>query len=244
MASDKTAPARSTLRARLEWLARTPLHPQWLMPRRRLAPALLRCDGLILDIGSADRWLEAVLPPGARYVALDYPTTALGMYGTRPDVLADAQRLPFADLSVDAVACFEVLEHVADPDTVCREIARVLSPGGIVNLSMPFLYPVHDAPFDFQRWTSHGWRRSLAAVDLEVERIEAANHPLHAGAVLLALSLAGPLQAMRGWGRLWRLPLVVICVFSVNVLAWALAYVWPRWDAMTTTHHVVARKRP
>lgn len=29
-------------------------------------------------------------------------------------------------------------------------------------LQVPFLYPVHDAPLDFQRWTSHGLRQQIA----------------------------------------------------------------------------------
>lgn len=41
------------------------------------------------------------------------------------------EQLPFADDSFDAVSCCDVLEHVADPDWVIAEIARVLRPGGI-----------------------------------------------------------------------------------------------------------------
>lgn len=240
--TEQSHDAARLLRSRLRWLSCTPLHPQWLMPDRKVSNALRDCRGVVLDIGAADRWLRAALHPDACYVALDYPATAVGLYGLRPDVFADAQQLPFADGSIDAIACFEVLEHVPDPNAVVQEIKRVLAPGGVADMSMPFLYPVHDAPFDFQRWTSHGWQKALAAAGLEVVRIEAANHPLHAAAVLLSLSLAGPLQALRGWRRTWRLPIVALCVTSINLVAWVLARAWPPWGAFTTTHHVVARK--
>jgi len=223
-------------------LKKTPLHPQWLMPPRQLSEGLRSCSGVVLDIGAADRWLRPALRAEAHYVALDYPATAVGLYGLNPDVFGDARRLPFADESIDAVACFEVLEHVPDPQAVLSEVARVLVPGGVVNLSMPFLYPVHDAPYDFQRWTLYGWQRSLNDAGLHVEHAAAACHPLHAGAVLASLALAGPLQAVRGWRRIPGLLVVALLVPVLNIGAWVLAFVWPRWDAMTTTHHVVARK--
>lgn len=230
------------LRARFGWLVHTPLHPQWLMPRRNAADALRACRGTVLDIGAADRRLSDVLNPESWYLALDYPTTAIALYGARPDVFADARRLPFADGSIDAIACFEVLEHVRDPDAVIREIARVLVPGGVVDMSMPFLYPVHDAPYDFQRWTSHKWAQSLADAGLHVEHLKAANHPVHAAAVLAGLALTGPLQALRGWKCVPFLLLAGVLVSLINLGAWLLARAWPRWDAMTTTNRVLARK--
>lgn len=239
--SPKRAGERS-LRHRMRWLVRTPLHPQWLMPVRWVAAPVLRCEGVVLDIGSADRWLQWALSEKAHYVALDYPVTAVGMYGSRPDVFADAHKLPFADNSIGAVACFEVLEHVTEPDAVISEIARVLSAGGIVAFSMPFLYPVHDAPYDFQRWTAHRWQRSLAGAGLKVESIEPANHPLHASAVLAGLALTGPLLSLNGWRRVWFLPLLLVILPCINLAAWVLARVWPNWKAMTTTLRVLARK--
>lgn len=235
-------PSHSRLRRLSSLLRNTPLHPQWLMPPQQPSEDLRACSGLVLDIGAADRWLRTALHPGAEYVALDYPATAVGLYGLRPDVFADARHLPFADNSIDAIACFEVLEHVRDPQAVLSEVARVLVPGGIVNLSMPFLYPVHDAPYDFQRWTLYGWQRSLTDAGLRVEHAHATCHPLHAAAILASLALAGPLQAARGWRRIVGLFVVALLVPVLNIGAWLLSFVWPRWDAMTTGHHVLARK--
>ncbi len=48
----------------------------------------------------------------------------------------------------------EVLEHVRNPDKVLAEACRMLVPGGLGIITMPFLYGVHADPCDFQRWTA------------------------------------------------------------------------------------------
>jgi SAM-dependent methyltransferase len=54
-------------------------------------------------------------------------------------VLAAAlvEHLPLADASVGGVVSLDVVEHVADPVTFVREIARVTRPGGVIALSTP-----------------------------------------------------------------------------------------------------------
>lgn len=197
----------------------------------------------MLDIGAADCWLRSHLSPSAYYVPFDYPVTATGLYQTRPDVFGDAARLPFSDGSFGAVACYEVLEHVRQPDAVMAEIARVLAPGGVAELSMPFLYPVHDAPHDYQRWTRHGWQRSADAVHLEVRKLQPLNHSLAAAAVLACLALAAPLQNASKPARFALLPVVALLIPAINLLASVGMLFWPEWTAMTTGHRVLLRKR-
>jgi len=236
------ASGASSLRSQFRWLARTPLHPQWLLATQDPGPRLRQCRGTVLDIGAANRWLALHLPEDTRYIAFDYPTTAVGMYGCRPDVFGDAHRLPFADATIDAVACFEVLEHTRDPDAVLAEIARVLKPGGFAELSMPFLYPVHDAPYDFQRWTVHGWERSGSRCGLEVERLQPTNSALQASAVLACLALAAPAAGAHGLRRLLLLALLGPLVLAINLAATMLGWFWPEWPALTTSYRVTLRK--
>lgn len=230
------------LRRLADLLRRTPFHPQWLMPARKLESELLNCQGWILDIGSASRWLEAEVSERARYVALDYPMTALGLYGTRPDVFGDASVLPFADASIDAVACFEVMEHVRHPERVLDEIARVLKPGGSAYFSMPFLYPVHDAPHDYQRWTVHGWEHMLGKKGFSEVVVTRSGHSLHVAAVLATLALAGPISTGSRLSLVWRIPVAASLILAVNLSAWLVARFWPDWNAMGLTHHVFVRR--
>lgn len=51
--------------------------------------------------------------------------------------VANASRLPYEDASFEAVMLFDVLEHVPDVESVVREIARVLKPGGLFHGFIP-----------------------------------------------------------------------------------------------------------
>lgn len=47
------------------------------------------------------------------------------------------QRLPFDDASFECVVAGEIIEHVPDPDSLLREVRRVLVPGGTLIVSTP-----------------------------------------------------------------------------------------------------------
>ena len=54
-----------------------------------------------------------------------------------------------------------MLEYIDYPDGIMREIYRVLKPGGVIFLSVPFMYPVHHKELDFFRYTDLGIKRIL-----------------------------------------------------------------------------------
>jgi SAM-dependent methyltransferase len=81
-----------------------------------------------------------------------------------PDVIADASDLPFEDASFDAVICSELLEHVEDPLLVVREAYRVLKPGGILFVCVPFLFRIHADPEDYGRYTDYFWAKHMEKI--------------------------------------------------------------------------------
>ena len=102
--------------------------------------------------------------PGRAYVGTDFRA------GPGVDRVEDLRGLTFADGEVGTAICLETLEHVADPMTAGRELARVVAPGGVALVSTPFLLGIHGYPNDYFRYTPEGLREVLAGFD-EVQTV-------------------------------------------------------------------------
>ncbi len=184
--------AITMLRRSLNFVRYTPLHPQYFAykyERIRAKLAVSYCDGLILDVGCGRKSLLDYLPKGVNYVGLDYPPTS-ALYGGNPNVYSDAESLPFAEFAFDTVVCLEVLEHLKEPERALCEARRVLSSGGAVVISVPFLYPIHDAPNDFRRFTMHGIELMAESSNLSVASIHPFGAPLESAALHSNLAIA------------------------------------------------------
>lgn len=92
-----------------------------------------------------------------QYTGVDIPDNN---YGT-PDLEWDGVRLPVDTDSVGSVILTEVLEHCPNPSGVLAEASRVLKPGGILFLTVPFIWPIHCVPFDEFRYTPFSLQRLL-----------------------------------------------------------------------------------
>jgi len=89
-----------------------------------------------------------------------------------PDVQCDAAYIPFKTNCFDAVICSEVLEYVINPLQVLDEIFRVLRPGGILLLCIPFLYRIRGHPYDYGRYTNSWWGENLTKIGFTEITIE------------------------------------------------------------------------
>ena len=74
-------------------------------------------------------------------------------------ITASVYDLPFKDGEFDLVLCIAVLEHLEDPIKAAHEMRRVLKSGGRIIISVPFMFPIHDAPNDYWRFTKFGLRK-------------------------------------------------------------------------------------
>jgi SAM-dependent methyltransferase len=96
----------------------------------------------LLDVGCGSGWLADHF---ADYTGIDGSPDAVqrAQARSRNVTLGDIDRpLPYEDASFDAVVLKDVLEHVADPVALVREVRRVVRPAGLVFASSP----------DAQRW--------------------------------------------------------------------------------------------
>ena len=75
----------------------------------------------------------------------------------------DVRALPFSQGEFDLVVCFEVIEHVDEPDLVLDELARVLTPEGILCISTPNrrMYPPGN-PYHLHEYTPDEFEQVLS----------------------------------------------------------------------------------
>jgi SAM-dependent methyltransferase len=126
--------------------------------------------GRLLDVGCGRRPYRAIYD---RLVAESIGTeVAFSPHGLQAaDVISFAERLAFANASFDTILCTEVLEHTRQPFEVMAEFARLLRPGGYLILSVPFIYPLHETPYDFWRFTPYGLAELCRSAGLRVQTI-------------------------------------------------------------------------
>ena len=146
----------------------------------------LRCDirdaliahlpdfhGTLLDIGCGRMPYRSLItsPPSRveRYVGLDIE----GSLHRRHDLQFNGRDIPLDEHSVDTAIATEVLEHCPEPAQLLREIRRVLKPGGLFFFTVPFFWPVHEAPHDFFRYTPFAMKYLLEQAGLSEINIRA-----------------------------------------------------------------------
>ncbi|HEY3504795.1 MAG TPA: methyltransferase domain-containing protein [Actinocatenispora sp.] len=112
--------------AALRWLAEA---------RARLVPPAPHPGAVLADLGCGGGLLAPYLAgKGYRHVGVDPVRVSLAVAAEHgvTAVAGDAYRVPLADGCCDVVVAGELLEHVADPDRVIAEAARLLRPGGLL----------------------------------------------------------------------------------------------------------------
>lgn len=128
---------------------------------RTLNAALERASshvgGLLIDIGCGNKPYREMFPRVVHYIGYDVVQSSEGVV----DIIGLATSLPIADRSADAVLCTQTIEHIHDFQALVSEAYRILKPGGHMILSGPMYWPLHEEPYDYFRFTKHGFRYIL-----------------------------------------------------------------------------------
>lgn len=154
----------------------------WVL--RLLDPSSHRVERLAAELAAALPDKARVLDSGAgespfkryfdrhSYIAVDGGWGDEAWDYSSLDALCDLTVLPFADNSLDAVLCTQVLEHVNEPALVLAEFQRVLKPGALLYLSAPQGWGVHQAPHDYFRFTRYGLEYLLRKAGFHVNSVK------------------------------------------------------------------------
>lgn len=111
---------------------------RWQQPQYDLpgivVEELADTNGTVLDIGCGNGKFVSRLHrdrPDLQVIGMDISAGILADV-ERPVLVADAQALPFADSSADAVLALHMLYHITDIGATIKDLARVLKPGGVL----------------------------------------------------------------------------------------------------------------
>jgi SAM-dependent methyltransferase len=191
--------------------------------------------GTVLDLGGKRENKRGSFQPPEQlarswqYINLDWVT--------RPNIFADVTRTPLQAESVDCILCTEVLEHLPDPQACVDEAHRILRPRGVVLASVPFFYPVHADPYDFQRFTEDGLRHLFH--DFTLVEIHRMGGYVGVLGLLLEIGTAGVegnviSKRLLRWGMKWASRF--LCHYDLSVFGNESAL----WQKFTTGYFVRA----
>jgi SAM-dependent methyltransferase len=189
--------------------------------------------GLVIDLGGKrDNKRGSFRPPEHQvdswwYINLDLSAS--------PNIFADVTQTPLGRKVVDCIICTEVLEHLPNPQAGVDEMHRLLRDGGVAFASVPFFYPVHADPFDFQRFTEDGLRHLFGDFQI-VEIYRMGGYPGTLG-LMIELGIAGIngdsiLQKFLRWSMKW------ISRWLCRYDLFTFARSNPVWDKFTTGYFI------
>lgn len=147
----------------------------WLAHRinKNCATFILKyLKGTVLDIGCGEKPYEHIFQQNiSDYVGLEHPNTL--HKNKKIDVFGDACTLPIKNSTIDCVVSFQVMEHVAEPNQMIAEIHRILKKDGVVAITAPFMWGIHEAPYDYYRYTRYGLEYLFKKHGFEIMELKA-----------------------------------------------------------------------
>lgn len=237
---------------------------QWSLLVELLARVAPQAHGRLLDVGCGQKPYEHLFAPYVtEYIGIEHEATFgktnASTSARKPDLYYDGKHLPFDDGTFDTVLNVQVLEHTPEPGLLVKEMGRVLKPGGLLILSAPFQFRLHEQPHDYFRYSPHGLRTLCDAAGLEV--FETLNQgsmwsvivqKLNAYLAFRVARIGGMAQAMGKLSheapaseptRFWTLPFVAPAMLGLAGGARALDFCFPDGEE-TLGFLILARKKP
>lgn len=129
-------------------------------------------QALILDVGAGHGDFSQIFA-GRRYLSVDvvpYPEI---------DLACDlGECVPFRPGTFDMLVLMNVLEHVYQFHELLAALHYLLKPGGSLVIAVPFMIKVHQAPFDFYRYTHYTLDRLAKQHGFEVALLDGYYDPV------------------------------------------------------------------
>ncbi len=123
-------------------------------------------NGKLLDIGCGSKPYEHICKVD-EYIGVEIDT-AQNRENLKVDFFYDGKTMPFENGYFDSIITNQVFEHVFNPNVFLREINRVTKIGGMMLLTVPFVWDEHEQPVDYARYSSFGLKHILSKEGFEI----------------------------------------------------------------------------
>lgn len=127
--------------------------------------------GHLVDLGCGEApYKNYFLQFAETYTGVDWTNT---LHNSQADVVSDLnKKIDLENNIADTIVSFSVMEHLREPQVFLDESYRILKDGGIIILQVPWQWWVHEAPYDYFRYTPYGLKylfEKAGFTDIEIE---------------------------------------------------------------------------
>ncbi len=133
--------------------------------------ALIKDGALVLDAGAGDPDFQNH-DNRLHYITYDLAVGQEDWDYSGLDVIGSLEKCAFKDESFDAICCTQVLEHISEPEAVLKEMLRILKKEGLLLLTAPQEWYLHQPPHDYFRYTKYGLEHLLCKAGFTIDKIE------------------------------------------------------------------------
>jgi len=204
---------------------------------KHISELAVHVTGRTLDVGCGSK-PYAQLYRSEEYVGLEIDTPQ-NRAGKKADHFYDGKLFPFADSTFDSLVANEVFEHVFNPDQFLDEAFRVLKPGGMTLLTLPFVWDEHEQPHDFARYSSFGIRALLEKHGFEIVEQRKSTDDIRVIFQLLNAYIYKMTVTKNAWVNLLT---TLLLMAPINILGELLRLITPRNPDLYLDNIVLAKK--
>ncbi len=196
--------------------------------------------GHLVDLGCGEApYKEYFLQYADKYTGVDWTKT---LHNSKADVVSDLNKnIELEDEVADSIISLSVMEHLCEPQIFLNESYRILKKGGVMILQVPWQWWIHEAPYDYFRYTPYGLKYIFEKAGFEDIEIEAQTGFFTTSIVKMNYFSSRYIIGPRPLRLLIKGMMIPIWTLG-QLVAPYLDKLDKNWDAETQGYFVLARK--
>ncbi len=200
----------------------------------KLSPNL---RGKLLDIGCGTKPYKDICKVD-EYIGLEIDDGA-NRNNKHADVLYDGRKIPFSDKTFDSIIITQVFEHVFNPEEFLQEVNRVMKLGGMLLMTVPFVWDEHEQPYDYARYTSFGLKYILNNNGFEIVEHIKSNKGIE---VVFQLINSYIYKKINTKNKRLKILVTILLTAPINILGLLFSKIMPDNEDLYLDNIVLAKK--